>query len=123
MIRRPPRSTRTDTLFPYTTLFRSRPSRGRSCARPHSTAVSSNCSTGSPSRDRKSTRLNPVTNAHLVCRLLLATKKTNKTVIVRGQTHPNSKPSESTFLCHSGHTTESEQQFQFQTLNNTYSIL
>src|SRR3546814_2512294 len=28
MIRRPPRSTRTDTLFPYTTLFRS-PPRGR----------------------------------------------------------------------------------------------
>src|SRR3546814_10552792 len=27
MIRRPPRSTRTDTLFPYTTLFRSRPAR------------------------------------------------------------------------------------------------
>src|SRR3546814_9077360 len=29
MIRRPPRSTRTDTLFPYTTLFRSR----RQCQR------------------------------------------------------------------------------------------
>src|SRR3546814_3283935 len=30
MIRRPPRSTRTDTLFPYTTLFRSqRPGRSR----------------------------------------------------------------------------------------------
>src|SRR3546814_15229122 len=28
MIRRPPRSTRTDTLFPYTTLFRSRPPSG-----------------------------------------------------------------------------------------------
>src|SRR3546814_9511412 len=28
MIRRPPRSTRTDTLFPYTTLFRSPSSRG-----------------------------------------------------------------------------------------------
>src|SRR3546814_16759547 len=28
MIRRPPRSTRTDTLFPYTTLFRS-PAAGR----------------------------------------------------------------------------------------------
>src|SRR3546814_11004123 len=27
MIRRPPRSTRTDTLFPYTTLFRSEPVR------------------------------------------------------------------------------------------------
>src|SRR3546814_11827364 len=29
MIRRPPRSTRTDTLFPYTTLFRSRVGRQR----------------------------------------------------------------------------------------------
>src|SRR3546814_4002562 len=28
MIRRPPRSTRTDTLFPYTTLFRSRSNQG-----------------------------------------------------------------------------------------------
>src|SRR3546814_19618673 len=28
MIRRPPRSTRTDTLFPYTTLFRSGDRRG-----------------------------------------------------------------------------------------------
>src|SRR3546814_3883038 len=32
MIRRPPRSTRTDTLFPYTTLFRSRLGR---LAEPH----------------------------------------------------------------------------------------
>src|SRR3546814_15462985 len=31
MKRRPPRSTRTDTLFPYTTLFRSLP-RSRSCS-------------------------------------------------------------------------------------------
>src|SRR3546814_2946297 len=29
MIRRPPRSTRTDTLFPYTTLFRSKESIAR----------------------------------------------------------------------------------------------
>src|SRR3546814_1090972 len=29
MIRRPPRYTRTDTLFPYTTLFRSQPVRTR----------------------------------------------------------------------------------------------
>src|SRR3546814_11671523 len=39
MIRRPPRSTRTDTLFPYTTLFRSaadwpRPARAESAAGP-----------------------------------------------------------------------------------------
>src|SRR3546814_3920977 len=32
MIRRPPRSTRTDTLFPYTTLFRSAP---RGQVQPH----------------------------------------------------------------------------------------
>src|SRR3546814_15506795 len=39
MIRRPPRSTRTDTLFPYTTLFRSPFHRYRSlkgCAPPRS---------------------------------------------------------------------------------------
>src|SRR3546814_5697887 len=37
MIRRPPRSTRTDTLFPYTTLFRSvvvRPTRALPARRP-----------------------------------------------------------------------------------------
>src|SRR3546814_1466199 len=36
MIRRPPRSTRTDTLFPYTTLFRS-PGRGTPSARTEDT--------------------------------------------------------------------------------------
>src|SRR3546814_6817490 len=36
MIRRPPRSTRTDTLFPYTTLFRSAYTRCQKCGRPHS---------------------------------------------------------------------------------------
>src|SRR3546814_1657344 len=32
MIRRPPRSTRTDTLFPYTTLFRSDPFQQHDCS-------------------------------------------------------------------------------------------
>src|SRR3546814_6546656 len=36
MIRRPPRSTRTDTLFPYTTLFRSIEPRFYVVAFPHS---------------------------------------------------------------------------------------
>src|SRR3546814_7475629 len=40
MIRRPPRSTRTDTLFPYTTLFRSAPARQRICS-PATTVSSS----------------------------------------------------------------------------------
>src|SRR3546814_10168407 len=42
MIRRPPRSTRTDTLFPYTTPFRS-----RCCARPCCPACSRRCATTS----------------------------------------------------------------------------
>src|SRR3546814_9268513 len=41
MIRRPPRSTRTDTLFPYTTLFRS-----PWCARPRAVAKQRPCSIG-----------------------------------------------------------------------------
>src|SRR3546814_11465088 len=46
MIRRPPRSTRTDTLFPYTTLFRSR------CAvLPGSGRVSAPCARQSRSFD------------------------------------------------------------------------
>src|SRR3546814_15053012 len=35
MIRRPPRSTRTDTLFPYTTLFRSESALDAGIAYPH----------------------------------------------------------------------------------------
>src|SRR3546814_6268154 len=38
MIRRPPRSTRTDTLFPYTTLFRSHRPRQRRGVRGHQVA-------------------------------------------------------------------------------------
>src|SRR3546814_7464727 len=54
MIRRPPRSTRTDTLFPDTTLFRSAcprerspasATRGRSARRPRSAAASGGGST------------------------------------------------------------------------------
>src|SRR3546814_731424 len=52
MIRRPPRSTRTDTLFPYTTLF-------RSTASP------------SPSRSRASTSLGKTTPTELPMRVSL----------------------------------------------------
>src|SRR3546814_9330901 len=103
MIRRPPRSTRTDTLFPYTTLFRSlRHSfldlnapelcRGHRSNRPFPTARRKR---PARRRDRRRSReiciprlirwhlrkigrahvLTPVTNAHLVCRLLLGKTK------------------------------------------------
>src|SRR3546814_3262406 len=99
MIRRPPRSTRTDTLFPSTTLFRSAVHAAASAANdsPRATAhrfhvvvegqgpvdvalYVVSCHTRSVARypDRKSTRLNSATNAHLVCRLLLEKKKNRK---------------------------------------------
>src|SRR3546814_12653675 len=46
MIRRPPRSTRTDTLFPYTTLFRS----GHPLAGNSNRVVSHDCASGQPDR-------------------------------------------------------------------------
>src|SRR3546814_7272442 len=128
MIRRPPRSTRTDTLFPYTTLVRSfgdppssKPVRsalaletkfqprvfrfGLGETNPGDSRKSKGnarhpfviglaviavdkigrddfCIMAGNRRDRKSTRLTPVTNAHLVYRHLLEqTTQTNITNI------------------------------------------
>src|SRR3546814_2274173 len=53
MIRRPPRSTRTDTLFPYTTLFRSGATptaASRCCARSASSARAESWSRSIPTR-------------------------------------------------------------------------
>src|SRR5438046_7163146 len=65
MIRRPPRS----TLFPYTTLFRSR---HRRTDRPHPTPEGGNVQGGERSEEHTS-ELQSLTN--LVCRLLLEKKK------------------------------------------------
>src|SRR3546814_4149336 len=99
MIRRPPISTRTDTLFPYTTLFRS----GHGPDRPQAADERWPRSYGPVCADRRGDRRRegnarnrrsrrpagkgeigrahvwtPVTNAHLVCRLLLEKKKTSE---------------------------------------------
>src|SRR3546814_18641962 len=72
MIRRPPRSTRTDTLFPYTTLFRSGAAVGQAgdagAASPHRRhreegrhrqhRIFAGEPPGNDRPDRKSTRLN-----------------------------------------------------------------
>src|SRR3546814_3822788 len=104
---RPPMSTRTDTLVPYTTLFRYPPRllkkfdlRSPCLTRPQSPSAArstptarklvrawtcrparlsvrlANCdrSNDSSCQDRKSTRLNTVTNAQHVCSLLLEIK-------------------------------------------------
>src|SRR3546814_8358465 len=109
MIRRPPRSTRTDTLFPYTTLFRSsglakfgdaivreccglgqitQPGRNEPAKTPvlpdHLREHPRGSKPEMNDRDRQEVDPNqigrahvctPVTNAHLVCRLLLEKKK------------------------------------------------
>src|SRR3546814_6718050 len=93
MIRRPPRSTRTDTLFPYTTLFRSLDGcvdhqEGIADDETHAffTGLMDECEVILPDRTGRVRRqigrahvLTPVTNAHLVCRLLLEKKKHNTT--------------------------------------------
>src|SRR3546814_3689521 len=72
MIRRPPRSTRTDTLFPYTTLFRSYRCRLLPC-------LSARLRGWCARRSEEHTSELQVTNAHLVCRLLLEKKKSPAT--------------------------------------------
>src|SRR3546814_6877240 len=52
MIRRPPRSTRTDTLFPYTTLFRSAAGAGAAMAAAGIMLVAPPATTGCMSRRR-----------------------------------------------------------------------
>src|SRR3546814_5931940 len=102
MIRRPPRSTRTDTLFPYTTLFRSShrhrrgeghqggvdaarrdQPRGRR-ARPRrgpnggdGPLPEDRVRPAARGRSEEHTSELQVTNAHLVCRLLLEKKNKN----------------------------------------------
>src|SRR3546814_3272727 len=91
MIRRPPRSTRTDTLFPYTTLFRSVSGRISQPPTPNSSGSGHRHRDGRrragcvfPKAGGSSARISPrseehtsapVTNAHLVFRLLLDKKK------------------------------------------------
>src|SRR5881628_4266246 len=76
MIRRPPRSTRQSTLFPYTTLFRSYPRRASN------SAYTPNCCDqlrGTPPQlvarsEEHTSELQSLTD-NLVCRLLLEKKK------------------------------------------------
>src|SRR5947199_3671392 len=81
MIRRPPRS----TLFPYTTLFRSRP--GTRCARARPAAAASGATSsaiaGGSRSEEHTSELQSL--RHLVCRLLLEKKKQN-------QSSPDSNP-------------------------------
>src|SRR3546814_12036765 len=88
MIRRPPRSTRTDTLFPYTTLFRSAWGRaridelGRVCMRPMPQPLSTQAAalslTYSLSSNRASFRAAALENVALIQRQTLSTRHRQK---------------------------------------------
>src|SRR5213596_4166388 len=56
MIRRPPRSTQDRTLFPYTTLFRSKGAKDRYVPLPEATLALLRTSWQTHRKDRKSTR-------------------------------------------------------------------
>src|SRR3546814_4467148 len=100
MIRRPPRSTRTDTLFPYTTLFRSQfvqpGTQGGAFLHPSLLIITRSMDMSTsvmipvtleklPRRQPATVEIGrahvrtPVTNAHRVCRLLLEKKHKDKT--------------------------------------------
>src|SRR5687768_17946587 len=72
MIRRPPRS----TLFPYTTLFRSRAQEGRRADRRATRRADGGQTHGRPDSPRSEEHTSELqSRLHLVCRLLLEKKK------------------------------------------------
>src|SRR2546430_10293978 len=82
MIRRPPRS----TLFPYTTLFRSRRTSGRT----NSTA---SCRAGTPPTRRASSEL------EMAQEIAKTYKEWNKDTIIRSEEHTSELQSQSNLVC------------------------
>src|SRR3546814_9328514 len=110
MIRLPPRSTRTDTLLPYTTLFRSIVELVSSYE-PYALELAREKGV----EDRVTYRVadvldseeigrahvcTPVTNAHLVCRLLLEQKNKYHTAIKAACLDSYTRPTDTTTITH-----------------------
>src|SRR5438309_2942238 len=82
MIRRPPRS----TLFPYTTLFRSRCVSLSVCGREGAAARTTRALVGDRTPDRKSTRLNSSHSSISYAVFCLKKKKNDHIIAERGWT-------------------------------------
>src|SRR3546814_15744773 len=67
MIRRPPRSTRTGTLFPYTTLFRSNEFTDTGLPPPRAQASDGQCGQVPPAREYRETGLSYTVEASTMC--------------------------------------------------------
>src|SRR3546814_2701413 len=89
MIRRPPRSTRTDTLFPYTTLFRSCPARSRCLPRATGHAVSGGGARGSPSTPRSEEHTSELQSLMRISYAVFCLKKKTeiKTTSIKSRTY------------------------------------
>src|SRR5687768_17754085 len=84
MIRRPPRS----TLFPYTTLFRSRSAGNKAEAAARSPRAAGGSALSSARSEEHTSELQ--SRLHLVCRLLLEKKKKNTNANKNNRPHTNS---------------------------------
>src|SRR3546814_3472856 len=90
MIRRPPRSTRTDTLFPYTTLFRSNSLRSRLGMR----KATQKASVSGPAPNElaiRTSRIRPVMRENSV-KLLMVAADLSK-LMARSEEHTSELPS------------------------------
>src|SRR3546814_2441027 len=87
MIRRPPRSTRTDTLFPYTTLFRSQssPCRCPGWRRGRRDLVFLSCPPPAPKRARSEEHTSELQSLMRISYAVLCLKKKNCQKIKRWQ--------------------------------------
>src|SRR3546814_1777179 len=92
MIRRPPRSTRTDTLFPYTTLFRSvhgwRPGSRVICWPASSSVEQARTRRPSPRRTQQSRSEEQTSELQSLMRISYAVFCLTKKIKSEDQTHP-----------------------------------
>src|SRR3546814_4490132 len=110
MIRRPPRSTRTDTLFPYTTLFRSRCDRaflGRGGA-PRRLHLQGQVEATSPRPSRSEEHTSELQSLMRISYAVFCLKKKNNRKSRHSQTHTNCrlKPHNSAYPRHQNITSE-----------------
>src|SRR3546814_10298765 len=105
MIRRPPRSTRTDILLPYTTLFRSRPSLPSRPSLSAGEATASStwsgwwasetaraCCTCAPPADRSEEHTSELQSLMRISYAVFCLKKTNQPTMLRQPRHITDHP-------------------------------
>src|SRR3546814_19378139 len=83
MIRRPPRSTRTDTLFPYTTLFRSASCNSVDLPAPEGPTTATVSPGRISSENRSEEHTSELQSLMRISYAVFCLKKKNKTVVIK----------------------------------------